>query len=379
MWFNEKYSFYILGKKRFLYSGIYVFQEIISTLKGINKFFYVLSLYPGINKKLLIYTTFIKKFNIEEILILKFFNIYTFKDIRRFIPGDLSIYLHYFNRRNLIRKSFSARKLLADKYKTLKLCPKDLKYEHILISFFCMEATKKLNNSFLNLKKHISNEGIVIKPRYGSLNKNILFIQQEGKFLCIKKINSDFIYKLEKIKGLISIENLLEALEKVGYEEKEFLIMPYLSNNNKFIYGANFVFRIITKFDFSKKEITIYSKWLEVHYKIDKILFMDLDTNIVQKEHNTFSAKENEMIFEIKKFISENPNKIFDRTLEAAKKMHSLIEDIDYIAWDFIPTENGPKLLEGNSDFNIFFPQLFHYLSNKKKKNSQFSSMINLY
>ena len=57
----------------------------------------------------------------------------------------------------------------------------------------------------------------------------------------------------------------------------------------------------------------------------------------------------------------------FSRCHEASIKMHKKFGVLDQIAWDWIPTQNNPKLLEGNHNFGLFIPSLFKKLSKKGK------------
>ena len=42
--------------------------------------------------------------------------------------------------------------------------------------------------------------------------------------------------------------------------------------------------------------------------------------------------------------------------------MHALLPPIDQVAWDWIPAQPAPLLLEGNGGFGLLVPQLFQHL-----------------
>jgi hypothetical protein len=50
--------------------------------------------------------------------------------------------------------------------------------------------------------------------------------------------------------------------------------------------------------------------------------------------------------------------------LKAAKAMHGLLPPIDQVAWDWIPAEPEPMLLEGNGGFGLLVPELFAHIHN---------------
>ena len=43
--------------------------------------------------------------------------------------------------------------------------------------------------------------------------------------------------------------------------------------------------------------------------------------------------------------------------------MHNILPTIDTVAWDWIISDDGPILLEGNSSYSIFVPQLIDFLN----------------
>jgi hypothetical protein len=48
--------------------------------------------------------------------------------------------------------------------------------------------------------------------------------------------------------------------------------------------------------------------------------------------------------------------------LEAATALHGLLPTIDRVAWDWIPADPQPQLLEGNGGFGLLVPQLLQAL-----------------
>ena len=104
--------------------------------------------------------------------------------LRNFISGNLSIYLHSFNRKNLFKRCKTERLILADKYETLGLCPDKFKYNFLNINLDNTSNLEKNKIFFENMKYEIFKKGIIIKPRYGSNSRNIINIRiLESKLL----------------------------------------------------------------------------------------------------------------------------------------------------------------------------------------------------
>ena len=363
-WLNNKRKIIILGDRIYLFP-LYIFQYLINITNGLRKYILLSSRFPNFNNNLLIYCTLINSFTLHELTIYKLLNIDYFDIIKNFVPGNLSIYLHSFNRRKLINKCKNEKVLLSDKYKTLQVCPSQLNYKKLIINLEEELSIENAEDGFESLKNFIFKNGLVIKPRFGSLSKNIFIIKHLNSELILKKIHSKNDYKAIGYNKEITIKNLLNVLYEINYPEKEFLISPYFRS-----YPAiddnihNLVIRIVTQMHFNTGEISIYSKWIEVHFSENKIIFIDMQGNFIPKFRNQLSEKEKLIIAKIKDYIIFS-REMFKKAIDGAKTMHSLVGSIDVVAWDFIPSIEGPKLLEGNSDFNIFLPQLFHYLKNK--------------
>lgn len=352
-------------------------QFIFSIQRRIRTYFLFCKTFPSHRKNFLIYASLLNCFTKDEISVFKTFNINKISLLRNFIAGNLSIYLHSFNRKNLFKKCKTERLILADKYKTLGLCPDKFKYNFLNINLDDTSSLDKNKNFFEKMKYEIFKKGIIIKPRYGSNSRNIINIRILESKIITKYFNNKLELETNDLSIVSSLRSLLKYLVEIGYQERNFLIMPYI-NSLQEISGpnVNVIFRIVTQLNFKTKDISIYAKWLEINFLKNKLFFLDFHRNVIPKMK--FTDNEEMILSRINKFISNDYGELFNETINLAIKMHQKIGNIDNVAWDFIPSEEGPKLLEGNSDFNIFLPQLFHYLSNKKINISGKPSLLNI-
>ena len=120
---------------------------------------------------------------------------------------------------------------------------------------------------------------------------------------------------------LSSLRSLLQYLVEIGYQERNFLIMPYI-NSLQEISGpnVNVTFRIVTQLNFKTKDISIYAKWLEINFYKNKSFFLDFHRNVVPKMK--FTDKEEMILSRINKFISNDYRELLNETINLAIKMH---------------------------------------------------------
>ena len=62
-------------------------------------------------------------------------------------------------------------------------------------------------------------------------------------------------------------------------------------------------------------------------------------------------------------YVDYCKKRLCENVLSASRDMHNILPTIDTVAWDWIITDDGPILLEGNSSYSIFVPQLIGFLN----------------
>ena len=60
--------------------------------------------------------------------------------------------------------------------------------------------------------------------------------------------------------------------------------------------------------------------------------------------------------------IKGNKENLLTPCIKAAKIMHQKFSEIDQIAWDVIPSDKRPIILEGNIYYSLLVPQCFSSL-----------------
>ena len=90
-----------------------------------------------------------------------------------------------------------------------------------------------------------------------------------------------------------------------------------------------------------------------------KYIFLDLKGNYLSRNYPDFNNSELKEIKVWQEFVKNSIPSCINQCLSGSIFMHSKLKNIDKIAWDWIPREPNPVLLEGNSGFGMFIPNLF--------------------
>ena len=144
------------------------------------------------------------------------------------------------------------------------------------------------------------------------------------------------------------------------------LASPYLSHSS-LLPKANpsVVVRVITVQPAPDQAIEIFNAWLEIPLSSGVVIFLGLDGLVLPKVGKPISIQDTQELQKWEELLSSgdsgNRQKI-QACIDAAITMHALLPPIDRVAWDWIPAEPEPLLLEGNGGFGLLVPQLFQHL-----------------
>tara|TARA_B100000242_G_scaffold209373_1_gene152110 strand:- start:6252 stop:6983 length:732 start_codon:yes stop_codon:yes gene_type:complete len=235
---------------------------------------------------------------------------------------------------------------LGDKIEILKLAPKEF------TKSFLIEGAQGIVPEWW--KRELNYEGIIVKPIYGSGGNYILKFWIENLHLKSQQLHLKDSNKINKhkIKDL-SPKVIFEIWRSHFNKNEKIFAMPYfLSSKKLFNASPSIAIRVITERKLTNNNLYIINNWME--YTMGNKIILQNDKGI------KLIASRNEIIV---KLLSQSENLYFEKFFKecgmASKLMHSRLINIDRIAWDWIPSDNGPMLLEGNACFGLFIPQIF--------------------
>lgn len=141
------------------------------------------------------------------------------------------------------------------------------------------------------------------------------------------------------------------------------LASPYLSHS-PLLPEANpsVVVRVLTQQAEPGSSIQVALAWLEIPLSDGAVVFLGLDDQALPKPGEPFTAEQRQELSQWQEQITGCGRPAVQACLDAAIAMHGLLPPIDRVAWDWIPAEPEPLLLEGNGGFGLLVPQLFQHL-----------------
>ena len=344
-------------KRSFFFIGLEIIQFIFSGLISLTKIGYFFKYRSIFSLEIFLKGCFFNCFSINEIKILSKLGFRSWSELSEFYPESQTFYRHQENRQNWPNQSKDEIRKLGDKIEILKLAPKEFTKP------FITEEDQGIIPEWW--QKELCCEGIIVKPIYGSKGDYILKFWIEDLYLMFQKLHIKDPNKVnkQKIKDL-SPKVIFEIWRAFFNKNEKIFAMPYfLNSKNLFNATPSVVIRVITEKKLSDNNLSIMNNWMEYNIGNKMILQNDKGIKLITSRNeilvNLLPQSEN-LYFE----------KFFKECSSASKVMHERLINIDRIAWDWIPGDNGPMLLEGNACFGLFIPQIFCQIERRYfKKN----------
>ena len=354
-WFSKNNSLYFSKKVNKLKFAYEIFKQIIWSSK--RCFFYIVNikLFEKIPFETVIKAYILNCFSLHELLIWQKYGVIDWADLSEKIPNLYSCNYHNFKRKNWPENCEKAINLLSNKGQFYSVCPmKKVLPKYLITKNKVYESKKWIFN-------YLKNDGIVIKPIKGYRMNNIYRYRylKKKNLLLINDINSTKIKKL-KLKNC-ELDLILKHWTATTRSRDESLIMPYLKNydSDPNLFGSIVIRTITQKLKNDSKAIVKYS-WFEIPVADNFYLFFDKKGRILNSLIQPKKHKNKDFLKYWEKEIKKNY--LFIKDLNYIEKysllIHNFISNIDSVAWDWILTKKSPKLLEGNSHYGLFIPQI---------------------
>ena len=117
--------------------------------------------------------------------------------------------------------------------------------------------------------------------------------------------------------------------------------------------------RVITAQAAPNETIGVIHAWLEVPLNGGVVVYLDTDGLALPKPGKPLTIQQSQELQEWQELLNSGDIEKIQGCLNASITMHTLLPPIDQAAWDWVPTDQGPLLLEGNGNFGLLVPQLF--------------------
>ena len=161
---------------------------------------------------------------------------------------------------------------------------------------------------------------------------------------------------------------LLAHWQRLCRTEEAALAAPYLAHSGTLpAADPSVVVRVITARASPQAPITAGLAWLEVPLE-GAVAYLTLEGRSLPGAA-PLSPLQREGLQPWQASLKGGAPPCVGACLTAALRMHALLPPIDQVAWDWIPAEPHPLLLEGNGSFGLLVPQLLAWLNLDPPRN----------
>jgi len=275
-------------------------------------------------------------------------------------PESLVGQLHRQRRQLWPEQCHSALELLGDKSAVLALTP------------------PAWRPAFLKLEPHalshttpdwwwdsLHRDGVVLKPLQGHAGRGVVRfrwceqgLHQQGLFRQLSEAAPIWPAALAA-----DPEALYRHWQHTTGTREAALASPYL-NHSPLLPEASpsVVVRVLTQQAEPGSSVQAALAWLEIPLTDGAVAFLGLDGEALSKPGEPFTAEQRQDLQHWQEQLKGRGRPAIQACLEAARAMHGRLPPIDQVAWDWIPAEPEPLLLEGNGGFGLLVSQLFQHL-----------------
>ena len=159
-------------------------------------------------------------------------------------------------------------------------------------------------------------------------------------------------------------KQLFAHWQSLSWSREPALASPYLPHSRQLPFtDPSAVVRVITAHPSVDTPISVRLAWLEVPLADDVVVFLTPTGRPLPKPpHQPLTPAQRQQLAQWEDCLISGPPACVLACLEAAVRLHALLPPIDAVAWDWIPADPHPLLLEGNGGFGLMIPQLFERL-----------------
>jgi len=125
------------------------------------------------------------------------------------------------------------------------------------------------------------------------------------------------------------------------------------------------VVRVITAHASPNQTIRVAHAWLEVPLSSGVVVFLGPNGLVLPKPGEPLTIQQTQELQSWQELLDSGNSgnrKNIQACLDTSITMHALLPPIDRVAWDWIPAEPEPLLLEGNGGFSLLVQQIFQHL-----------------
>lgn len=292
----------------------------------------------------------------------------TWPALSRQLPDSLVAALHAERRASWPQRCQPALALLADKAALLELTPQPWRPPFALLDPSSLLAT---TDHPVPPWWHgaLSSGGVVLKPLRGHGGRAVIRfrltaagLEQQALFRLLRADAPAF--------GPAAAPDpaqLLRHWQQLCRTQEAALAAPYLESSPALPPAdPAAVLRVITTRASPTAPISVQQAWLEAPLcgepqSSSPVAFLHLDGRCLPMRGDPLTPEQQAALEHWQKLLRAGFPPCLAACLDAATALHGRLPPIDRVAWDWIPADPHPQLLEGNGGFGLLVPQLLAY------------------
>lgn len=347
IWFYNGTIFKRYGKKSIIHFICELVQQVVWSLsfsQRLKKFRFF-----NLNFIDFLWANFLNSYNYKEINKWQKINQINSRNLDLPLPSSLTWALHYERRSKIGKMPLGEFEILTNKAKIYKKI--DVKYRP---EYLVIKKSNKLDFNCLskfrnNFKEYLESSGIILKPLNGFGSNNIFYFKLKGNYLTYQNLFRDTFLINKKVNKEDIFKHISELFFDYTRNSDNLLVTPYIKNNSNLPETfPSTVVRVITKRDkFERLSVDFY--YLEIPLSNNKVVIVGPNGKYLP----FFEFSNYEKNFIQKFFTALNRNKFLKECFSESINFHRILKVIDQVAWDWIISDKGPILLEGNYSFGL--------------------------
>lgn len=208
--------------------------------------------------------------------------------------------------------------------------------------------------------------GVVLKPLHGHGGRAVVRFRFTASGLEEQPLFGRLPHAFPTAKAAMPPppRQLLAHWQRLFRTRESALASPYLAHSRTLpVTDPSVVVRLITARASPRAPIAVRLAWLEVPLEEGAVAFLTLDGRSLPPAGAPLSLPQRQELQRWQALLTPGVPSCVAACLRAAVRMHAGLPPIDQVAWDWIPADPHPLLLEGNGGFALLLPQLFERLN----------------
>jgi hypothetical protein len=256
--------------------------------------------------------------------------------------------------------------LLANKAALLAACPHPWRPSFDVLDITTFKKNEREHGRPVWWAQALEKSGLVLKPLAGHGGRAVLHFYADGDGWKQKALFRRLPAKAPPV-CRATLEHPLALLahwQHLCRTKESALATPYLTHSEELPESEpSVVVRVITAHDSVTAPITVALAWLEVPLGGGAVALINLEGQSLPCPDPPLSPAQRQSLLRWEDRLQAGVPSSIAACLVAAVQMHARLPPIDQVAWDWIPADPHPQLLEGNGSFGLLVPQLFAHLS----------------